>query len=147
MGYPTRQPSAAEDSIIQQSVNRGYVDFTTKAAQGRNMPVEKLREYAEGRVWTGVDAKERGLVDVLGGLDDAIAIAATSAGLGDDYQVRYYPEPESFINQILNQGEQAKQRAIQEEMGEFYKFYKYYNDLKGMQGMQTRLILDVQNIE
>jgi protease-4 len=147
MGYPTRQPSAAEDSIIQQSVNRGYIDFTSKAAQGRKMQVEKLREYAEGRVWTGVDAKERGLVDVLGGLDDAIKIAANSAGLGENYQVRYYPEPESFINQILNQGEQAKQRAIQEEMGQFYKFYKYYNEFKLMQGMQTRLILDAQNIE
>ncbi|PIY08497.1 MAG: signal peptide peptidase SppA [Flexibacter sp. CG_4_10_14_3_um_filter_32_15] len=147
MGMPTRQPSAAEDSIIQASVNRGYVDFTTKAAQGRNMPVEKLREYAEGRVWTGIDAKERGLVDVLGSLDDAIAIAANSAGLGDDYQVRYYPEPETLINQILNQGNQAKQRAMQEEMGEFYKFYKYYNELKLMQGMQTRLIIDAQNIE
>lgn len=147
LGYPTRQPSAAEDSIIQTSVNRGYIDFTTKAAQGRKMPVEKLREYAEGRVWTGVDAKERGLVDVLGSLDDAVAIAANSAGLGDDYQVRYYPEPETFINQLLNQGNQAKQRAIQEEMGEFYKFYKYYNELKLMQGMQTRLILDAQNIE
>jgi protease-4 len=147
MGYPTRQPSAAEDSIIQNSVNRGYIDFTSKAAQGRNMPVEKLREYAEGRVWTGVDAKQRGLVDVLGDLDDAIAIAAKSAGLGDNYQVRYYPEPESFISQLLNQGEQAKQRAIQEEMGEFYKFYKYYNEFKLMQGMQARLILDAQNIE
>ncbi|WP_375558634.1 signal peptide peptidase SppA [Bernardetia sp. OM2101] len=147
MGYPTRQPSAAEDSIIQNSVNRGYIDFTSKAAQGRKMPVEKLREYAEGRVWTGIDAKERGLVDVLGDLDDAIAIAANSAGLGDDYQVRYYPEPETLINQILNQGNQAKQKAIQEEMGEFYKFYKYYNELKLMQGMQARLILDAQNIE
>lgn len=147
MGYPTRQPSAAEDSIIQTSVNRGYIDFTTKAAQGRNMPVEKLREYAEGRVWTGIDAKERGLVDVLGDLEDAIAIAANSAGLGDDYQVRYYPEPETLINQLLNQGEQAKQRAIKEEMGEFYKFYTYYNELKLMQGMQARLILDAQNIE
>ncbi|WP_338815293.1 signal peptide peptidase SppA [Bernardetia sp. Wsw4-3y2] len=147
LGYPTRQPSSAEDSIIQNSVNRGYIDFTTKAAQGRKMPVEKLREYAEGRVWTGVDAKQRGLVDVLGDLDDAIKIAATSAGLGDDYQVRYYPEEKTFLEQILNQGQEAKQRAIKEEMGEFYKFYHYYNELKLMQGMQARLILDVQNIE
>ena len=145
--YPTRQPSAAEDSIMQQSINNGYIDFTTKAAQGRKMPVEKLREYAEGRVWTGIDAKERGLVDVLGDLDDAIAIAASSAGLGDDYQVRYYPEPESFISQILNQGDQAKQRAIQAELGEFYIFYKYYSELKSMSGTQARLILDVKNIE
>jgi len=147
LGYPTREPSAAEDSIIQHSVNRGYIDFTSKAAQGRKMPVEKLREYAEGRVWTGVDAKERGLVDVLGSLDDAIAIAANSAGLGKDYQVRYYPEQKKFIDQFLNQGEEAKQRAIKEEMGEFYMFYKYYNELKLIQGMQARLILDVQSIE
>ncbi len=147
LGYPTRTPSAAEDSIIQHSVNRGYIDFTSKAAQGRKMPVEKLREYAEGRVWTGVDAKERGLVDVLGSLDDAIAIAATSAGLGKDYQVRYYPEQKKFIDQFINQGQEAKQRAIKEEMGEFYKFYSYYNELKLMQGMQTRLLLDVQSIE
>lgn len=147
LGYPTRTPSAAEDSIIQHSVNRGYIDFTSKAAQGRKMPVEKLREYAEGRVWTGIDAKERGLVDVLGSLDDAIAIAANSAGLGKDYQVRYYPEQKKFIDQFLNQGKEAKQRAIKEEMGEFYKFYNYYNELKLMQGMQARLILDVQSIE
>lgn len=147
LGYPTRQPSAAEDSIIQNSVNRGYIDFTSKAAQGRNMPVEKLREYAEGRVWTGIDAKERGLVDVLGNLEDAIKIAAKSAGLSEDYQVRYYPEQKSLLEQFLNQGQQAKQRAIQEEMGEFYKFYNYYNDLKLMQGMQARLILDVQAIK
>ena len=147
LGYPTRQPSRAEDSIIQNSVNRGYVDFTTKAAQGRKMPVEKLRAYAEGRVWTGIDAKERGLVDVLGSLEDAIKIAANSAGLGDDYQVRYYPEPETLLNQLLNQGKQANQRAIRAELGDFYRFYEYYNELKSMQGLQTRLILDVQNIE
>ncbi len=147
LGYPTRQPSRAEDSIIQNSVNRGYIDFTTKAAQGRKMPVEKLREYAEGRVWTGTDAKERGLVDVLGSLDDAVAIAANSAGLGDDYQVRYYPEPESLIDQFLEQGNQVHQRAIKKELGEFYTFYQYYNEFKSMYGLQARLILDVQNIE
>ena len=147
LGYPTRQPSAAEDSIIQNSVERGYIDFTTKAAQGRKMKVETLREYAEGRVWTGIDAKERGLVDVLGSLEDAISIAATSAGLGEDYQVRYYPEPVSFIDQLLNQGNQAQQRAIKAELGSFYTFYQYYMELQSMQGMQARLFLDAQNIE
>ncbi|WP_291726399.1 signal peptide peptidase SppA [Bernardetia sp.] len=147
LGYPTRQPSPAEDSIIQTSVNRGYIDFTTKAAQGRNMQVEALREYAEGRVWTGIDAKERGLVDVLGSLEDAISIAANSAGLEDDYQVRYYPEPESFLDQILNQGNKAQQRAIRKELGSFYTYYQYYQELQAMQGIQARLFLDAQEIE
>ena len=57
-----------------------YADFTQKAADGRGMPVEQLEPLARGRVWTGADALERGLVDRLGGLEEAITVAAERAG-------------------------------------------------------------------
>lgn len=69
-----------------------YADFTQKAADGRGMPIEELEPLARGRVWTGADAKERGLVDRLGGLDAAITVAAERAGLARaDVEPRRYP--------------------------------------------------------
>lgn len=69
-----------------------YADFTQKAADGRGLPIETLEPLARGRVWTGADAKERGLVDRLGGLDVAITVAAEKAGrTRADVQPRRYP--------------------------------------------------------
>lgn len=69
-----------------------YADFTQKAADGRGMPIEQLEPLARGRVWSGTDAKERGLVDRLGGLDEAITVAAEKAGRARaDVEPRRYP--------------------------------------------------------
>jgi protease IV len=70
----TREPSAFESKILQNSVNEGYESFTSKAATGRKMPIEKLKSIAEGRVWSGAQAKEIGLVDELGGIETAIKL-------------------------------------------------------------------------
>jgi protease-4 len=67
----TRDMTEFEKSMIQKSVNEGYEKFTSKAATGRKMPVEKLKTLAAGRVWSGVEAKANGLVDALGGVNDA----------------------------------------------------------------------------
>jgi len=70
-----------QKSVVQHMVNQGYESFTSKAAAGRHMSVEKLKSLAGGRVWTGVQAKSLGLVDELGGLDKAIELAATKGKL------------------------------------------------------------------
>ncbi|MDI9238352.1 signal peptide peptidase SppA [Lysobacter sp. LF1] len=83
------QPEVGQ--VIQAVIDKGYRDFTGRVAQARNKPVEQVDEVARGRVWTGAQAKERGLVDELGGMQQAIDFAAERAKLGKagDYQVRY----------------------------------------------------------
>ena len=75
---------------MQTYINRGYDTFLDRVSQGRHMTKEAVNEIAQGRVWTGEDALKLGLVDVLGGLEDAIAIAANKAGL-NNYQITELP--------------------------------------------------------
>ncbi len=83
------QPEVGQ--VIQSVIDKGYRDFTGRVADARRKPVEQVDEIARGRVWSGAQAKERGLVDELGGLQQAVDFAATRAKLGKsgDYQVRY----------------------------------------------------------
>ena len=83
-------------AVIQSVIEKGYRDFTTRVAHARERSVAQIDAVARGRVWTGAQAKERGLVDAFGGLADAVADAATRAKLGKDgdYRVRYL-EPQS----------------------------------------------------
>ena len=87
----TRPMDPAVGQVIQSVINKGYADFTGKVAQARNKPVEAVDEVARGRVWSGAQAKERGLVDEFGGLKAAVADAASRAKLGDSdkFRVRY----------------------------------------------------------
>ena len=86
-----------------QSFLSGFYDvFTTKAADGRGMALEDLEAVAQGRVWTGTQALEHGLIDELGGLDAAIAYAATAAEL-DTYGIQRFPERRSFVDQLVEE--------------------------------------------
>ncbi len=78
--------------ILQQVIDRGYQDFIGRVATARNMSVEQVDVVAQGRVWSGIDALKVGLVDQLGGYQDAIDLAADMAKLGDDYDVEYFDE-------------------------------------------------------
>ncbi len=87
---------------VQATIEQGYRRFITKAAAGRGMTVEEVDRVARGRVWSGKDALEIGLVDRIGGLEDALAAAAERAELGNDYQIRYIEEPPSRRDQLLS---------------------------------------------
>ncbi|WP_017654821.1 signal peptide peptidase SppA [Fortiea contorta] len=91
-----RPKSPEELAIYQRSVNRIYSLFLNKVAQGRKLPEAKVAEIAQGRIWSGVAAKQIGLVDEIGGLDAAIAYTAKQAKLGNDWQLQEYPQPSSF---------------------------------------------------
>lgn len=78
---------------LQAWLDRCYEDFTSKVAAGRNLPLERVREIAKGRIWSGADAKERGLVDELGGVYEAVAAARSIAGLGAAGDVDVVPFP------------------------------------------------------
>ena len=88
---------------VQAVIEKGYRDFTGKVAQARGKSVDAIDAVAQGRVWSGAQAKERGLVDVLGGLDDAVADAAARAKLGPPgrWQVRYVEETTMSLSQML----------------------------------------------
>lgn len=77
------------ESIITSVIQKGYRDFIGKVAKARGKTEDQINEIARGRVWSGSQAKERGLVDKLGGLQEAIAAAAARAGIGADYRTQY----------------------------------------------------------
>lgn len=105
----SRPKSPQELAIYQTSVNRLYDLFLTKVAQGRNLPQQKVAEIAQGRVWSGVAAKDIGLVDEIGGIDAAISYAASQAKLGNDWRIQEYPEVRTFEQRLLGQlGSEAR---------------------------------------
>lgn len=137
----TRPLSSAERRIIQQGVDKGYETFTTKAAEGRNMQIDDLLEVASGRVWTGQQAYERGLVDVIGSFEDAIQLAVAAAELEeDDYRVSFYPPKENIWDQILNKGQNEADIYLQSKaFGDLAPYVKEIKSLEKYKGIQARL--------
>ncbi|MAE85399.1 MAG: signal peptide peptidase SppA [Flammeovirgaceae bacterium] len=132
-----------EKAIIQSQVEDGYKTFTTKAAEGRNMDVEQLKKYAGGRVWSGTQAYERGLVDVLGSYETAVAIAAEKAGISDDFAVRYYPEQKPFLEKILDDLNEVKVSIFAPEVDVMTPYLEKIQTLERMRGIQARLPGDI----
>ena len=87
--------------MIQATIDKGYRDFVGGVAQARGKSFADINSIAQGRVWTGAQALQRGLVDQLGGLHDAIALAAKDAHLGNDYTLRYVEKPLSTFQKFL----------------------------------------------
>ena len=147
----TRALSDYEKKIMQHSVDLIYADFTSKAALGRHMPVERLRRLASGRVWSGQEAKANGLVDVLGSYEDALKIAAARAHLkADDYQVQRLPRRKSGLESLLarfisdDNNEARLQGALEVKLGPLYPVYAQYQKLLTMSGVQARLPYELE---
>ncbi len=87
--------------VLQLGTDRGYRDFLARVAEGRGMTVDEVDAVARGRVWSGEDAYELGLIDQMGEIEDAIASAARLAGLGEDYAIRYPEEEVDFKDELL----------------------------------------------
>ncbi|WP_323140997.1 signal peptide peptidase SppA [Massilia phyllosphaerae] len=98
---PLRPLDPRFGQLIQSSINHIYDEFTTKAAIARRTSPEKIDAVGQGRVWTGAQAKERGLVDRLGSYGDALRSAAQRAKLGDDFRIVYAEQPASLAERFL----------------------------------------------
>jgi len=110
----TRPLDPKVGSVIQAIINKGYHDFVGNVAKARGKSYEAIDAIAQGRVWTGQQALERGLVDQLGGLDAAVADAASRASLGKDYNVRYVEQPlGAFGSFIAGLNQNASIRILQ----------------------------------
>jgi protease-4 len=149
----TRALSPYEKQQMQLEVNEIYADFTSKAALGRHMPVERLRRIASGRVWSGSEGKAIGLVDVLGSYEDALKIAAARAHLSaDDYQVQRLPRQKSSVEKFFSRfmgGDDedqaaAEARLLQAKLGPLYPAVRQYQQLMQMRGVQARLPYELE---
>ena len=134
-----------ERSIIQNNVEDVYETFVSKAAEGRNMTEEAIKKIAEGRVWSGIQAEEIGLVDLIGNFEDALSIASDKAGLEEgDYKLRFYPAPKTFFERLMEDfGAEAKTKLIKSELGDNYLYYKHAKQLKDKVGIQTRMPYEI----
>jgi protease-4 len=144
LGDVSRPLSPEERAILQNSVNRGYDDFTKAVANGRGKTQAYINSIGQGRVWTGTQALKIGLVDRLGNINDAVKSAAKKAGV-KDYRIVAYPEQKSFLNKF-GEGLSAEVKAhfVKAELGENYR---YYEQIKGVTQMmrtpQARMPFDV----
>ncbi len=98
--------SEAEWQSFQNWLDRIYTDFTSRVAEGRGMPLERVQEIAKGRVWTGRQGLELGLVDELGGFPVAIRLAKEAAGIDpdDDVRLRKYPREKTNWQKFMGSG-------------------------------------------
>jgi len=139
LGTPFRPLTSLETDIIQNGVNEIYLDFITKVAEGRGMKVADVDSIGQGRVWSGEDALAIGLVDKLGGIGDAIKIAANMAKV-ENYRVLEFPvqkDPiQAIMEQISGKGEEVFLKA---RLGQYFKYVKDVEELMRMEGVQARL--------
>ena len=139
-GNITRPFNDQEKQLMQNMIERGYDLFLTRCAEGRNMPKDSLARYAEGRVWTGNQAKEIGLVDELGGIERAIEIAAEMANLGKSYVVFEYPKMRTMIEELLDRStEDLAARTVKEYLGESFELFMLLHDIRNQDYIQARI--------
>jgi protease-4 len=130
-----------QKKFLQNDVDSIYHDFTSRVAFGRNKSIAYIDSIGQGRIWSGEKALQLGLVDRIGGLQDALDCAAGMAKL-KSYRLREYPEPENFLDLLLNNYTQTtKANAIREDLGvEGAKWYRTMSDYQNLSGVpQTRL--------
>lgn len=126
---------------IQDGVVEIYNDFTSLVAKTRNLRQTYVDSIGQGRVWTGKDALDLGLVDGLGGIEDAIQMAAEKASLGDDYRLYGLPEQKDPFQQIIEEmtGETRARTMLKQELGPYYSYLEYMEKIATMEGVQARL--------
>jgi len=147
LGSMFRPVSPLEAEVIQQGVEEVYTTFITRVAEGRHMTTAEVDSIGQGRVWAGSDALRIGLVDTLGSLDDAIALAARKAKLGDDYRIRTLPAmKDPFADFLQGKKEQASQAFLVQQLSIFkdqYFVFRRSQILLNARGVQARMAYDL----
>jgi len=141
----TKPLSLLQKKYIQNEVDSIYYHFKSRVADGRKKTIEYVDSIGQGRVWSGERALQLGLVDRLGGLQDAIDCAARMAKI-NNYRLSEYPEEKSIIDLLLSSYDKsARAKAIKEELGEDgFRAYHSIKTLKAMIGTaQARLPVDI----
>jgi protease-4 len=149
LGTLSRPMTPEEQAVVQNLVDHIYDEFVQRVAQCRNLTTNRVDEIAQGRVWSGADALKVGLVDELGGLQQAIAAAAKEAKLGASYSIIEFPEKRGLVERLSEAlgGEQrplAKQdlagRVTQKVMAE----WRWLSSFDDPQGIYARLPFELE---
>lgn len=135
-----RPLTPAEQNFMQEGVDRIYLQFKQRVAQGRKRDIAYIDSIAQGRVWSGEDALRIGLVDKMGGLEEAVACAARMAKV-TDYRLREFPESRSWINELLNKNEDQPAAMLKQHLGEEnFRIYQQMLEIKRISnGAQAKL--------
>ncbi len=139
-GTIARPFNADEMALLEQYIGRGYELFRKRVADGRKQSVEAIEEIAQGRVWLANDALKIKLVDEIGGLDKAIAKAASLAKLSD-YHATNYPEAEDWFQNLLDMGNKGSylDEQMRATLGEYYEPFVFVKKLKQQNVIQARM--------
>jgi protease-4 len=128
-----------EKVVMQSVVESTYADFVSKVAKGRKMDSASVDSIGQGRVWSGARCIKIGLVDELGGLNDAIKEAVRLANV-DKYSIRELPELEDPLTAFLkNFNEDVRMNILKKDLGQSIRFFNELNELKNLSGVQARL--------
>lgn len=145
LGTASRPLTEAEKRLIQNGVDTTYSVFKSRVVAGRKLSGAVVDSIAQGRVWSGIQAKELGLVDRIGGLKDAIASAAKMVHLSS-VKVKEYPETEDGISKVFRSlGGDVQASMVKKELGEHYAIYEQVKRIKEMNGqIQARIPFDIE---
>ncbi len=139
LGMPNRALNASERQIVQNGVDLIYNDFVEKVAKGRKLKPAQVDSIAQGRVWSGKDALKIGLVDELGGLDRAIAVAAEKAKL-TEYRTVQLPTLKEPIEQLFESlSSETEAYFLKQKLGPQYEWFKAIENQCKHQGIQARM--------
>ncbi len=135
----TRPWTEDEKLIYQKQVDKIYRTFLQRVSDGRGIPVTMVDSIAQGRVWTGIDAKELGLVDVIGDMETAMDITKKMIG-SDDVEYVIYPEYKDKWSELFGGfSSKASEAFVSRQAFEFVKYYKFVQDARNLKGHQTRI--------
>ena len=127
-------------NMLQKNVEDFYITFTQRVADGRGLTREYVDSIARGRVWTGAQAKEIGLVDTLGGLTLALHIAAEEAGVDlDQCSLKTFPAEKSLWEQVMEKVNEDEEEKIKARLNSFIPFYSELESWSKMEPLQARL--------
>lgn len=143
-GVLTRPMSEGEKGLMQAYVNQGYDLFLTRCAEGRQMAKEEINKIGQGHIWSGITAKEIGLVDELGGLDKAIEMAVAKAKI-DAYTLTSYPGKTGFLESLTNStpDNYIKARLNRSKMKTLYQQFNILENMQERDRIQARMPFDI----
>lgn len=144
LGTVSRPLTESERMIIQLEVNKTYDTFTKKVADGRKKSQSYIDSIGQGRVWSGTEALERGLVDRLGNIDDAIASAAKKAKIKDFKIVNYPAQVDPITSLFDNSADKVKAYFVKRELGDNFIYYEQMRSALNLSGVQARIPYNIQ---
>ncbi|PCH64732.1 MAG: signal peptide peptidase SppA [Bacteroidetes bacterium] len=144
LGSMVRPLTEGEKRIIQDEIERIYDVFITHVAEDRELTKAEVDSIGQGRVWSGIDAKRIGLIDVFGGLETAIELAASMADI-EDYRILELPKQKDPFEKFLQEltGE-VQTTLLKHQLGDNYKYYKQLQALPKMNGIQARIPYEIE---